>query len=576
METNLAVLIDFENIAAGTEKEGLGRFDVETLMRHIKDRGRILLARSYADWGRFSRFKQALLTANVTMMELTSHGMQDKNRADIAMVVDALELAFTKDYIDAYVVVSGDSDFTPMVLKMRELNKRVIGIGTRKSTSRLLIQACDEFMFYDTIVQPKQKRRPRKTSGGTKDVKAAAFDLLEEALSGLQRNNPEPPLASIVKTAMLRKSPDFAEADLGFSSFARFLEEARDHGIVRIGRDRKSGGYRVESPDSPVDDEEDDEEEAIAAADWIDEYMPDEAKPYVDALAAGGLYPFAFPTRMAVLEALESVVAERRKRRRKTTMKYVTEDIQKKLRRTHPDMPVSLMRRLLDGLMQAGELIHRDGTAIRSATAAFTLSKDAGALNKALVRLFLERLQESSVEMGNTARIADLMYGDADRTREVEETLAYLAAHADDDGDDLEDADAPVMNGAGSIDDLDDLLVADAGSDSDARADSEEGATRASLDDLEAALVAEEAPEPPKKRRTRKPAAKKEASAPAEPADEEADKPKRRTRKPAAKKDDETEEVAADAAPRKPRTRRRKKPDPEPEPEDAPEPAEVE
>ena len=157
---------------------------------------------------------------------------------------------------------------------------------------------------------------------------------------------------------------------------------------MRIRRDRKSGGYRVDSADSPDEDDEEDDDDVLAVEDWIDEYMPDEAKLYVDALEATGLYPFAFPTRMAVLEALEAVVSERRKRRRKTTMKYVTEDIQKKLRRTHPDMPVALMRRLLDGLMHAGELIHRDGTAIRSSTAAFTLSKDAEALNKALVQLF--------------------------------------------------------------------------------------------------------------------------------------------------------------------------------------------
>ncbi len=426
METNLAVLIDFENIAAGTEKEGLGRFDVETLMRYIKDKGRILLARSYADWGRFSRFKQSLLSANVTMMELTSHGMQDKNRADIAMVVDALELAFTKNYIDAYVVVSGDSDFTPMVLKMRELNKRVIGIGTRKSTSRLLIQACDEFMFYDSIVQPKQKRRPRKSTGTSGSSKSSMFDLLEEALNGILRENPEPPLASVIKTAMLRKSPDFAEADLGFSSFARFLEEARDAGYVRITRDRKSGGYRVDSPDSPEDEEEEESEGTPEAeSHWVDEYLPDEAKPYVDSLERADLYPFAFPTRMAVLEALEQVVAERKKRRRKTTLKYVVEDIQKKLRRTHPEMPVRLVKGLVEGLLQAQELIHRDGTAIRSNTAAFTLQKDAEGLNEALVKLFLERLQEAGRDLSRTALLAELMFGDQDRTREIEETLAY-------------------------------------------------------------------------------------------------------------------------------------------------------
>ena len=557
MENNLAVLIDFENIAAGTEKEGLGRFDVETLLRHVKDKGRILVARSYADWGRFSRFKQSLLTANVTMMELTSHGMQDKNRADIAMVVDALELAFTKDYIGTYVVVSGDSDFTPMVLKMRELNKRVIGIGTRKSTSRLLIQACDEFNFYDTVVQPKQKKRQRKPSIGSRpsDARAKAFDLLEEALDGLQRENPASPLASVVKSAMLRKSPDFAEADLGFSSFARFLESARDQGIVRVHRDGKSGGYRVDSADSPDDDDDDDTDEH-AIGDWVDEYLPDEAKPFVDALEDAGLYPFAAPTRLAVLEALEQVVAERKKRRRKTTLRYVTEDIQKKLRRTHPDMPPKLLKQLLEGLLHAGELIHRDGTAIRSNTAAFTLTKDAEGLNQALVKLFLSLIKESGRDMGNTGLLAELMFGDPERRREIEETLAYLEAHADDDLlvevlDDEPHDDRPA-----DLDlDLDDLLVP--------------------ATDQDEAPAAEPPPEPEKpKKRTRRTKAKAEAvETPEAPAEDEAPAPKPKGRRKEAEVlaryvEPEAEAPAdPDPAPEadppadkpKPRVRRRKK-----------------
>jgi uncharacterized protein (TIGR00288 family) len=223
LESNIAILIDFENIAAGTEKENLGRFKVEALMSRIKDKGRILIARSYGDWGRFARFKQELLTNNVTMMELTSHGMQDKNRADIAMVVDCLELAFTKDYVDTYVIVSGDSDFTPLVLKMRELNKKVIGVGTRGSTSRLIINACDEFIFYDTIVKARQRPR-REPNRSVPKTRSKAIEFLVEAVEGLQRENPSPPLASVVKTALLRRRPDFSQADLGFNLFMRFFE----------------------------------------------------------------------------------------------------------------------------------------------------------------------------------------------------------------------------------------------------------------------------------------------------------------------------------------------------------------
>ncbi len=245
LEHTLAVLIDFENIAAGTEKEGLGRFDIDAVLNRLKESGRVLIARAYGDWGRFSRFKQGLLTANVTMMELTSHGMQDKNRADIALVVDALELAYTRSYVDTFVVISGDSDFTPLVLKMRELNKRVIGCGTRKSTSRLLVNACDEFIHYDSLVATSRRERARPQSDAPIDLDTA-LELLVGAIAGLQRENPDPPLAGLVKTAMLRKSPDFSEGDLGYASFARFLEVAQTRGRVKVIRDPKAGGYRVE------------------------------------------------------------------------------------------------------------------------------------------------------------------------------------------------------------------------------------------------------------------------------------------------------------------------------------------
>ncbi|MEZ4241163.1 MAG: NYN domain-containing protein [Myxococcota bacterium] len=555
MENNLAVLIDFENIAAGTEKEGLGRFDVEALMMRVKDKGRILVARSYADWGRFSRFKQSLLTANVTMMELTSHGMQDKNRADIAMVVDALELAFTRDYIHTFVVVSGDSDFTPMVLKMRELNKRVIGIGTRKSTSRLLIQACDEFVFYDSVVQTKTRRSTRKESSEPKEI-STAIDLLEQALDGLQRESPDQPLASVVKSAVLRKSPDFNETDLGFSSFARFLEAAQEAGVVRLSRDTKSGGYRVTAAED--DEEKATEEVEPAESQWHDSYLPASAEPYVDLLSRAHLDVLGAPIRMAVLEALVDVVSERAKKRRKTTLQFVREDVKKKLRRTHPDLPQSLLKAALDGLMQAGELIHRDGTAIRSGTAPFSLSKDAEGLNESLVRLYLGYLREKNVDLTDTSALAELMYGDADRRREIEETLAYLATAPSDDDLDL---------------DLDDLLVPSrAASDDDDHTTNGVGEATEEPEEPEAeAAEAEE--EAPKRKRTRRPAKKKDDEAAEAKADDEAEvkaEPKKAAAKAEPKKAAKAEPEAAEEeeAPKKrPRRRTTKKAEAEPEPE---------
>ncbi|MBA2320688.1 MAG: NYN domain-containing protein [Deltaproteobacteria bacterium] len=471
MENNLAVLIDFENIAAGTEKEGLGRFDVDALMQRVKDKGRVLVARSYADWGRFSRFKQTLLSANITMMELTSHGMQDKNRADIALVVDALELAFTRSYLDTFVIVSGDSDFTPMVLKMRELNKRVIGIGTRGSTSRLLIQACDEFMYYDSIIS-----RPEPPRRGDRGMNAsAAYKLLVEALEGLQREDPETPLASIAKTAMLRKSPDFSEADLGYGSFAKFLEAAQDKGVIRLSRDPKSGGYRVDHANGHTpsargesaarDITEDDDAPrsggsrgaraasqpaaaAVTEETWEDPYLPQGVAPWIEVLSIAGIDPLAAPTRLAILEQLEDLAADRKGRRRKVTIGLARDEIKKRLRRTHPDLPLEAVKGVLNALLLAGLLIHRDGSGIRTGSAPFVVTKNSTGLNDALLPFYLAHLRAEGCDLTDTSRLAELFLGSPERRREVEEQLAWLAAPPEE-AKDLDDLD------------LDDLLVFD-------------------------------------------------------------------------------------------------------------------
>ncbi|NCG18483.1 MAG: NYN domain-containing protein, partial [Rhodobacterales bacterium] len=498
LEAHIAVLIDFENIAAGTDKEGLGRFDIKAVMERFKDKGRILIARSYADWGRFSRFKQGLLAENVTMMELTSHGMQDKNRADIALVVDALELAFTRDYIDTYVIVSGDSDFTPMVLKMRELNKRVIGCGTRRSTSRLLIGACDEFLFYDSIVKSQGKRRPnndRRSSAASPKL-SEAFDLLVKALDGLQLENSDAPRAGAVKSAIKRRTPDFSENDLGFNSFARFLEKAADRGIVVLNRDRKGGGYRVETPDAASDDDllEVSGSSEPKVSKWVDPYIPAGAEVYVKALDEKGLHPLSTPSRKLVLEALDGVVKERNQRRRKTTINFVGEDIKRKLRRTMPEVSVGLIRGVLEALRQSGQLLHRDGNPIRTPSASFTLSKNAEELNSALLNNYLANLSDAGCDMSNTAVIAELLLGNAEQTRAVEESLAWLVTAPQGVGD------AQDLNEV----DLDALLVID-----DVLTVTEVSTEAAPV--VEETSAASEAPVAEKPKRKRKTKAQREA-----------------------------------------------------------------
>jgi hypothetical protein len=593
VENNLAVLIDFENIAAGTEKDGLGRFDVEAVLSRLSDKGRILIARSYADWGRFARFKQGLLMNNVSMMELTSHGMQDKNRADIALVVEGLELAFTKPYIDTFVIVSGDSDFTPMVLKMRELDKRVIGVGCRSSTSRLLIQACDEFIFYDNLAARKKPRTKAPTSKDKMDLETA-MDLLVDALAGLQRESPTPPLAGIVKSAMLRKSSDFSESDLGFSSFARFLERARKANKVLVIRDDKSGGYRVDSVGSGGNGDGDGDARDRARdrdddAAWMDPYLPAGCERYVDALSAAGLNPLAAPTRKSILQAVEESVEERNKRKRRVTAQFVQEDVRRRLRKTNPDVPARAVRHIFNGLMRSGTLLHRDGSPVRTGSAPFSLDKTAEELNEALADIYVDELHQARIQP-DVALLAELFFGDRTQTRRIEEAVAYLQAHADDDVDEDEVDE----------DDLDALLLADgAGNDAPKRAAKKEepkkpAAKKAADDDDSDSddSDGDEAPKAAPKKRTRKkkPTKADEAKADDDKADKDtqskaddakADKAKATKAesddaaarakatdaklKAAAEVKPEAKDAAADDAEAKPRRRRTRKKAPEPE-----------
>ncbi len=484
METNLAVLIDFENIAAGTQKDGLGRFDVELVLARLSDKGRVLIARSYADWGRFARFKQGLLTNNVSMMELTSHGMQDKNRADIALVVEGMELAFTKPYIDTFVIVSGDSDFTPLVLKMRELDKRVIGCGCRSSTSRLLIQACDEFIFYDNLVKRKESkkakgRRKSKSRGGEPNLEAA-FELLTDALEGLQRENPDPALAGVVKSAMLRKSPDFSESDLGFSTFGRFLEKARKEGHVTISRDEKSGGYRVDQPNGVTTDDDADggkdkgsrggsrsrSDDGEDTDGWLDPYLPEGTADYVRILADESLNPLAAPTRNAILQLVEEIVEARDKKRRRVTVQFVQDDVRRRIKKTHPDLPRRAIRQVFNALMRAAVFIHRDGTPVRTGSAPFTLNKTAEELNETLADIYVDELIRADADL-DPKRLADLFFGDPSHTRPVEESIAYHQAQLADDDEEHDDDEGDEEDLELDLDDADSLLVEDDEDDDD-------------------------------------------------------------------------------------------------------------
>ncbi len=248
-ESSLAVLVDYENMARPGAK-GRADFDIHAVLNRLSDKGRVIVKRAYADWSRYRDARHELQNAGLGLIEMPSAREGAKNRADIQLVVDAMELAYSRTHVDDFVVVSGDSDFTPLVGKLRELGKRVIGVGNRDSASELLIANCDEFIFYDSIAKRGRGAAPSRGTVGDPD------QLIRDTLVALSGDGTDWPLASVLKDSMRRKSPAFDQSDLGFSTFSKLLEDAAKRGVLKIETDPRSGTYRVALPDdAPLPDD---------------------------------------------------------------------------------------------------------------------------------------------------------------------------------------------------------------------------------------------------------------------------------------------------------------------------------
>ncbi|HET6899142.1 MAG TPA: NYN domain-containing protein [Vicinamibacteria bacterium] len=243
-EQRLALFIDFENIAIGVRDAHYRKFDINLVLERLLEKGKVLVKKAYADWSRYSDYKRAFHEAAIELIEVPQKSVGGKNSADIRLVVDAMDMSFQKEHIDCFVVCSGDSDFSPLVSKLKENNKYVIGLGVKNSTSDLLIENCDEFIFYEDLVRGQQRQIPVMSSLPEKVQEA--FSLLVDAVLALQRENKEVLWGSMVKETMKRKKPSFNESYYGFRTFSQLLEDAQRRGIVQLRRDQKSGSYVVE------------------------------------------------------------------------------------------------------------------------------------------------------------------------------------------------------------------------------------------------------------------------------------------------------------------------------------------
>ncbi len=267
---SMALFCDFENVALGVRDAQYEKFDIKPILERLLLKGSIVVKKAYCDWERYKGFKATMHEANFELIEIPHVRQSGKNSADIRLVVDALDPCYTKSHVNTFVIISGDSDFSPLVSKLRENNKQVIGVGVKQSTSDLLIANCDEFIFYDDLVRENQRAQARRQSPGSNPPPAPrrspeeersrkesrdarrtqGVELAAETFEALlsERGDTGKIWASVLKEAIKRRKPDFSEGRYGFRTFGNLLEEAQARGLLEFGRDEKSGAYVYRSP----------------------------------------------------------------------------------------------------------------------------------------------------------------------------------------------------------------------------------------------------------------------------------------------------------------------------------------
>lgn len=243
-EPKLALFFDFENLALGVRDAHFATFELNPILQRLVEKGKIVVKKAYADWEAYSKDKRPLHEGGVELIYVPRREYSGKNSADIRMVVDAMDLCSSKEHINMFVIASGDSDFTPLVSKLRENDKTVIGLGVKNSTSKLLVENCDEFIFYEDLVR-KKAQRPGLSEKKIPKKKAEAFSRVMESIEALVREDKDVIWASMVKQTIKRKFPDFNEGYYGFTTFSGLLSDMRKSGLVEIERDSRSGGFVI-------------------------------------------------------------------------------------------------------------------------------------------------------------------------------------------------------------------------------------------------------------------------------------------------------------------------------------------
>lgn len=241
-EPTIAVFADFENLARGAEQSNKGRFQMDLVIKRLLERGRIVFKRAYCDWNRFHEFTREFHKTGFELIETPQTNVSGKNSADIRMVVDALDLCYSKSHIDTFALLTGDSDFSPLVSKLKENDKRVLGCGVRSSTSGLLASSCDEFLLYDDMVAASKRPRRRGKKEHT-DKQREVFERLSEIVASLEADY-DPLYGSLVKKTLKRVYPDFTEGAYGYRNFSELLKDAKREGLIGL-EEGEGGNFKV-------------------------------------------------------------------------------------------------------------------------------------------------------------------------------------------------------------------------------------------------------------------------------------------------------------------------------------------
>lgn len=244
-EPKIAVFVDFENLALGVKDIKGAEFQIELIMKRLLEKGRIVFKRAYCDWSQYRNFVREFHQQGIELIDIPRSRASGKNSADIRMVVDAIDLCYAKTHIDVFALLTGDSDFSPLVSKLKENDKRVLGCGVRNSTSMILSASCDEFVYYDDLIEVKRQRSTRKRKTKSQTPKQdEALERIVETVESLQSDY-DPVWGSMIKQAVKRVYPDFSEAHYGYSSFADLLEDGQAQGLLKIEFDETRGNYKV-------------------------------------------------------------------------------------------------------------------------------------------------------------------------------------------------------------------------------------------------------------------------------------------------------------------------------------------